>query len=812
MKRSLLFILFAIISILPITAQVWTPQTSGSTVAFPSVYFVNDNLGFVVGPSGTIRKTTNGGTTWVPQTSGISDNLNEVVFADANTGYIVAMSGKILKTINGGTLWSLLTTGTTIDLTRITLNGSDIYVSGYNGLMLKSSDGGATWLSLTTGTSQYLYGTFFTDANTGYVAGNAGVILKTTNAGTSWTPLTSGTSSQLFSVYFTDANNGYMTGGDASSNTGVILKTTNAGVSWTSQTVTSNFFGNIRFLSPSIGYVSGGSITANTSTILKTTDAGATWLTETSSSSRQFGISFPSFSAGYSCGLNGTILKYSSPVSVELDARFTSSEPGCLGQLENFYSVMPATTGVTHSWSFGSGATPTTSTLVNPTGIVYSTAGAKLVTHIVSDGISADTVINIVTINPSPVTSFTSTAPVCVGNSINLTNTGTSSTGGVSYYWDFGAGASPTTSAAQNPTGITFNSPGTKIIIFSITNQYGCMTTTTQSIIINALPVANAGSDLTICANTSIQIGSSAVAGNTYSWTPFSTLSNNGISNPVASPIGPTTQYILTVINTSTGCIEHDTTAISMLSSLLANAGIDGEMCMNDSIQLGVGLIEGQTYSWSPATGLNDSTLSNPLTSSDTTITYTLSVSGYGCQAITDEVTIIVNPLPVANAGVDDTITVGSSILLNASGGIQYNWTPSSGLSNSGIYNPLASPENTMSYIVIVTDAHQCVNSDTVTITVITPAVWLPSAFTPDGNGSNDILFVRGEGIQDFEFSIFNRWGERIFLSTDMNIGWNGKRQIGGEELPEGSYVFFVKGTLSNAEPFTAKGLVNLVR
>jgi gliding motility-associated-like protein len=97
-------------------------------------------------------------------------------------------------------------------------------------------------------------------------------------------------------------------------------------------------------------------------------------------------------------------------------------------------------------------------------------------------------------------------------------------------------------------------------------------------------------------------------------------------------------------------------------------------------------------------------------------------------------------------------------------------------------------------------------------ITVIAPDVWLPNAFTPGGNGRNDVFYVRGKGIENFEFAIFNRWGEQVFYSKDMNMGWNGTKQPTGEELQEGAYIYIVKGELSNGDPVNMKGLVNLIR
>jgi len=498
-------------------------------------------------------------------------------------------------------------------------------------------------------------------------------------------------------------------------------------------------------------------------------------------------------------------------IKVSPVASFTSTAPECTGLSVNFLNT-GTSSGVSYAWDFGADVIPSTSSTQNPSGVVYSTAGTKVITMIITDSTSgcAVTVTQTININQTPTAGFSSNAPQCVRSMVNFTNAG--STGGSwSYLWDFGQNAVPQTSSSENPSGINYSTGGTKTVTVSVSNGY-CIKTSTQTISINSLPIANAGLDTTICANTSVQIGSSAVSGNTYNWFPTSTLNNSTISNPVSSPIAPVTQYVVTVSNTATGCISTDTTNVTMLSPLIANSGVDGIICRYDSVQLGIGLIEGQMYSWSPSNGLSSTILPNPVASPSTTTTYTITVIGSGCAAEKDEVTIIVHQLPLINAGIDDTITVGSSTELIVTGGEQYTWSPSYGLSNIGIYNPIANPDSTTLYAVIGIDIYGCINKDTVMVKVLKPFFWVPTAFTPDGNGENDMFFVRGEGIENFEFGIFNRWGEQIFYSKNQAQGWDGKLQISGDDLPGGAYVYYVKGVLTSGDPIDAKGMINLIR
>ena len=130
------------------------------------------------------------------------------------------------------------------------------------------------------------------------------------------------------------------------------------------------------------GVIVGGNVPLNTGTILTTNNSGVTWTVSTPGSSRLIRVDFYDATVGYAVGLNGTILKWSIPVAP--DASFSTSSPGCVSQAVSFYTVMAAVTGVTHSWDFGLGATPATSSAVNPPAITYSSTGAKLVKHVKS--------------------------------------------------------------------------------------------------------------------------------------------------------------------------------------------------------------------------------------------------------------------------------------------------------------------------------------------------------------------------------------------------------------------------------------------
>ena len=214
---------------------------------------------------------------------------------------------------------------------------------------------------------------------------------------------------------------------------------------------------------------------------------------------------------------------------------------------------------------------------------------------------------------------------------------------------------------------------------------------------------------------------------------------------------------------------------------------------------------------------MNNPAISNPIASPDTTTLYTVSVSFVSCPNIIDDVLATVHPLPDAKAtdiqGRDTTyITLGSSVQLIATGGLQYEWTPATDLDFEDIYNPIASPDTSTNYVAMVTDIFGCINGDTVRVEVDSLTFFISTAFTPDGNGVSDVFYVRIAEVVNFELIIFDRWGEQLFISRDVLTGWDGRKQESGKKFPEGAYVYSFKGTTVDGKEFTANGIVNLIR
>ena len=162
-----------------------------------------------------------------------------------------------------------------------------------------------------------------------------------------------------------------------------------------------------------------------------------------------------------------------------------------------------------------------------------------------------------------------------------------------------------------------------------------------------------------------------------------------------------------------------------------------------------------------------------------------------GCSD-TDDVLLTLFPDPIIDAGEDEIMMIGGFSQLLASGGVTYEWTPDTWLSNTGISDPISLAEDTIMYYVTGTDINGCKATDSMVVFVLQQTlVASPTAFTPNGDGLNDtyrpILIGLGEITS---FSIFNRWGSLIYSSGDPNLGWDGTFRTNEQEI--GNYVVMI--------------------
>lgn len=200
------------------------------------VSFSDENNGTIVGGTGTIARTTDGGITWNEQVSGTTALLYDVYFTNESSGIVAGSYGTILKTTDGGASWNNLSSGTSANLYGVSYLDINICtVVGENGTILRTTNGGSTWTQQVSGTETILSDVCFIDPNKGTVVGTSGTILRTEDGGSTWTKQISGTTNNLYTVFFLNQEIGAVVGSN-----GTILRTTNGGVTFTEEDLSEN--------------------------------------------------------------------------------------------------------------------------------------------------------------------------------------------------------------------------------------------------------------------------------------------------------------------------------------------------------------------------------------------------------------------------------------------------------------------------------------------------------------------------------------------------------------------------------------------
>ncbi|MBL4703981.1 MAG: gliding motility-associated C-terminal domain-containing protein, partial [Flavobacteriales bacterium] len=369
----------------------------------------------------------------------------------------------------------------------------------------------------------------------------------------------------------------------------------------------------------------------------------------------------------------------------------------CSGDTIQIGGNPSSVTGSVYSW------TPTTGlddpTIANPMAFPTITTTYYLnTTNDTCAGIDSVTI----TVNAPPPAGAGTDIQICIGDTAQLLGSG-----GTIYVW------SPLDSLSDpnisNP--LAWPTDTTSYILL-VTDGNGCTALDTMDVIVNPLPTVSAGLDTTICFGDTIQL--TATGGATYIWTPNTDISDPNVSNPFVFP-SATTEYIVVVTDSNT-CVNTDSVVVTISIPTPIDAGVDTAICFGETVQLNAtGAI---TYVWTPSTDLSNPNIANPVASpTDTTQYFVIGTDGVGCTSL-DSLIVTVNPLPLADAGVDTGICDGDSIQLQATGGSGYVWSPTGTLSSSVISNPIATPLVTTEYIVQVTDSNGCVANDSITVTV----------------------------------------------------------------------------------------------
>lgn len=463
-------------------------------------------------------------------------------------------------------------------------------------------------------------------------------------------------------------------------------------------------------------------------------------------------------------------------------------------------------------WDFGDGITAGN---INYASHIYEQPGKYIVTlHVHAYNGIEGTYIDSVIINEPVVTLSPAPPESCIGQTVTLSSTAQNAS---SFSWDFGDG-----SIVPSPNGIAqhqYQGAGVYTATLLTRNDAGCVTDTTlqSPVVIRPNPVITLTPDnpVILCQDASVNL--QAAGGSVYQWSPSTGLSDPAISDPVASPM-ITTDYILTVKD-DIGCSNTAPLTIKVIPPGDLQVSKDDTVCAGETVQL---TATGETiYQWIGNTdGLSATDIPDPKDLAPATTTYTVKGSdAYYCFTDERSVTVTVRPLPTVTAGADVLVEAGYNTTLDAVGSSDvttWNWLPARYLSCYDCPSPLCTPLASTDYTITVKNQYGCKASDTVVVAVDCQEshVRIPNAFTPDGNGANDVFIVKGISIIK-HMVIFDRWGLKVyerdnFIAGDRSSCWDGT--YNGKKCPTGAYVYFVEMECPAGGSFSRKGSFVLIR
>jgi gliding motility-associated-like protein len=520
-------------------------------------------------------------------------------------------------------------------------------------------------------------------------------------------------------------------------------------------------------------------------------------------------------------GCTGPSVTYTVDVYTQPVASFTVSNQ-C--QANAVTPVNTSTGANTYSWNFGDGSAANTNQ--NPSHN-YAASGAYTITLDVATGngctSSATQTVNVFAM---PAAAFTQTN-VCDGSAMNFTD---QTVGNVaSWSWNFGDGNG---SAQQSPSNL-YNNAGTYNVTLNVVTTDGCPGSITQTVFVFPMPtIGFTPTDVCLGVATQFQNQSTVNPGfiTGYNWNfgdgntstqpnPVHTYANAGIYNVVLSG---TTDNGCTSTDTVTVTV-HDLPAVTFTADITSSCS---PLCVNFTDNSTVANSTITAWSWNFGDGTSSGTQNPAHCYTNTTFntqqySITLTVtSGFGCvstQTIANMLSVYPNPVANFTLGPQPaTILEPEITFVNTSlGGDLYQWDLGDG-STSTVINPVHSYNNEGTYMVtlITTTIHGC--ADTVQHEVVIDPellIYVPNAFTPDGDGLNDIFIPSVEGVdeEDYDFMVFNRWGELIFQTDMVSKGWDGTHR--GVKSKTDVYVWKIKAK-EKSSGFAKEyiGHVNLLR
>jgi len=406
---------------------------------------------------------------------------------------------------------------------------------------------------------------------------------------------------------------------------------------------------------------------------------------------------------------------------------------------------------------------------------------------------------------------------ICIGQSVDVRGVGDAR---YTYEW-------------QKPAfdqGVQYSAPGkilTNIIpgdtgthLYKVRATFGkCLgidTTAEFQIEVQPIPTVSVDDDATMCYGDTMQmhgiVNPNTYKKFTYLWTPGVALDFPDRTHPIFSAVNEGVTTLKLVVSTSAGCSDSDSVALNVYAAEFVFVPNDTAICPGDTISLNMTVASGAKFYWLPDFNISSVSSMQPRIWPVANQLYKVyGVDSFGCLD-TGDVLITVRPRAVIDMPDSVTIYPGESYQMDPGGNcLYYTWFPPLGLNNADISNPAVSPKVNTRYIVNGRTEAGCTVTDSINVMVMNDSYLnLPNAFTP-GKGGNGTLKIVRRGVADLKsFAVYNRWGVKVFETSDINEGWDGT--FNGDVQPMGVYIYTIDAVTPSGRSEKKQGNVTLIR
>ena len=529
----------------------------------------------------------------------------------------------------------------------------------------------------------------------------------------------------------------------------------------------------------------------------------------------------------------------------------------CGNTVINFTDVSSACSGLnanSWSWNFGDIGLPTNfSTLQNPSHTYIQSDKDTIQLQVTANSGCTNTVNVPITIKVNSLPQITNHVinpfngvTGCTGQEITYTGAASSIDPIKDYVWTFGSAAPTVTGTTVTNT---YATTGIYLDTFTVNTIYGCYAQFFGSVQVNQTPVIAIvqTSPPQICRGVPYAMSATTTDPGTtiFLWGPAGGLNNpnanivctdNNCSSVTVSPLSSTELYVQGLA--SDGCTGYsDTVRVDVIQPItLTITPPTATICIRDSVNLNAVAVGTTVYAWDVDSSIHYNGHFNDSVANPTVVPqhvghniYTLRVTN-GCFRDSASVDIVVGGYPKISLGKEglDTIFIQTGSTLPMSNYVTLSndtfrtfvWTPNTSLNCSNCPDPVVTVGGSELYTLTATNIYGCSDTDVMYINTFcqNSQVFIPNAFTPDGDGKNDILMVRGSGIKLVKnFRIYNRWGQVVFERANFQVndpqfGWDGKVRNTNSFSPPDVYVYYCEVVCDNDTPFTYKGNITLVK